>query len=252
MANEDCVADVSGQIRRSAEGGVTSMRVAITFGNEARLGSVPSGARRGGDRIGAESGVARFARLACCSPAAATSIRSSMEKATRAATKWTTPGRTRADRLLREALAADLPVFAICRGLQMFNVVCGGTLIQHLPSSNVHRQRPPGVRKPGSIPRRMRSEFGRTLGCRIRSARVGMASTHGIIKRSSRLGEGLIVSAIADDGVIEAVEYSNARFAVAVQWHPEDRIFVSAADLKLFEAFAAALASPRALHQVID
>jgi putative glutamine amidotransferase len=55
-------------------------------------------------------------------------------------------------------------------------------------------------------------------------------------------GEGLNVSAISEDGVIEALEKPDAAFALAVQWHPEDRIFVSDADRKLFEAFAAAMA----------
>ena len=54
-----------------------------------------------------------------------------------------------------------------------------------------------------------------------------------------RLGDRLIVTARADDEVIEAIEIVDATFAVAVQWHPEDRIFASAADHKLFEAFAA-------------
>jgi putative glutamine amidotransferase len=53
------------------------------------------------------------------------------------------------------------------------------------------------------------------------------------------IGEGLVVSAIASDGVIEAIEKPDAAFAIAVQWHPEDRIFTSEADRKLFEAFAA-------------
>ena len=56
------------------------------------------------------------------------------------------------------------------------------------------------------------------------------------------LGQGLIVSAIAKDGVIEAIEKPGGAFAVAVQWHPEDRIFASDADHKLFEAFAGAMA----------
>jgi len=57
------------------------------------------------------------------------------------------------------------------------------------------------------------------------------------------LGQGLIVSAIAADGVIEAIEKPGAAFAVAVQWHPEDRVAVSEADRKLFEAFAAAMSA---------
>ena len=57
------------------------------------------------------------------------------------------------------------------------------------------------------------------------------------------VGGGLIVSARAADGVIEALELTgNATFAVAVEWHPEDRVAVSSADRKLFEAFAQAMA----------
>ena len=50
------------------------------------------------------------------------------------------------------------------------------------------------------------------------------------------------MSAIRQDGVIEAIEKPGAAFAVAVQWHPEDRVLVSEADRKLFEAFAKAMA----------
>jgi putative glutamine amidotransferase len=143
--------------------------------------------------------------------------------------------------LLREALAADLPVFAICRGLQMFNVVCGGTLIQRLPSTEVHRQRPPKDAEAGKHP--AAHEIGVSPESRL--ARIIGSGRHGVNSRHhqavDRLGEGLSVSATADEGFIEAVEYPDARFAIAVQWHPEDRILVSATDRQLFEAFAAAL-----------
>ena len=50
-----------------------------------------------------------------------------------------------------------------------------------------------------------------------------------------------MVSRLSDDGLVEAVELPDRRFAVAVQWHPEDRIDHSAADLRLFERFAEAV-----------
>lgn len=144
-------------------------------------------------------------------------------------------------RLLQEALAADVPVLAICRGLQLFNVVCGGTLIQHLPSSDVHRQRPKNA-EPGKHPaaHRVRVEANTRLAQIVGTGEIDVNSRHH--QAIDLLGEGLVVSAKATDGVIEAIEKPEAAFAVAVQWHPEDRIFASTADHKLFEAFATALA----------
>ncbi|MGA2881261.1 MAG: gamma-glutamyl-gamma-aminobutyrate hydrolase family protein [Bryobacteraceae bacterium] len=143
-------------------------------------------------------------------------------------------------RLLQEALAADIPVLAICRGLQLFNVVSGGTLVQHLPSSDVHRQRPKNA-EPGKHPaaHRVRVAANTRLAQIVGAGELEVNSRHH--QAIDRLGEGLVVSATATDGVIEAIEKPEAAFAVAVQWHPEDRIFTSAADRKLFEAFAAAL-----------
>jgi len=140
--------------------------------------------------------------------------------------------------LLREALAADLPVLAICRGLQMLNVVQRGTLIQHLPTTNVHRQRPKDA-EAGKHPvaHEISVSPGSGLARTIGSGRHGVNSRHH--QAVCRLGDRLIVTARADDEVIEAIEIVDATFAVAVQWHPEDRIFASAADHKLFEAFAA-------------
>jgi putative glutamine amidotransferase len=143
-------------------------------------------------------------------------------------------------RLLREAIAADLPVFAICRGLQLLNVVCGGTLIQHLSSTEVHRQKANGA-EPGRHPAAHRI----WVAPDTRLAGIIGAGGHDVNSRHHQaiesLGQGLVVSAIAKDGVIEGIEKPGAAFAVAVQWHPEDRIAVSAADRKLFDAFAAAL-----------
>jgi putative glutamine amidotransferase len=142
-------------------------------------------------------------------------------------------------RLLREALAADVPMLAICRGLQMMNVVCGGTLVQHLGTTEVHRQKPQGA-EPGMHPPAHRVWVGpdtRLAGI-VGAGGLDVNSRHHQAVES--LGEGLVVSAISEDGVIEALEKPGAAFAIAVQWHPEDRIFASPADRKLFEAFAAA------------
>lgn len=143
-------------------------------------------------------------------------------------------------RLLRQALDAGVPVFAICRGLQVFNVACGGTLVQHLSSTAIHRQKPNGA-EPGKHPAAHRvwvAPETRLAGI-VGAGGLDVNSRHHQAIES--LGQGLTVSAISEDGVIEAIELPGAAFAVAVQWHPEDRVLISAADRKLFEAFAAAM-----------
>jgi len=146
-------------------------------------------------------------------------------------------------RLLREALAADVPVLAICRGLQVLNVLRGGTLIQHLPSSAVHRQRPKNAES-GKHPPAHRVR----VAANTRLASIIGAGEHEVNSRHhqavDRLGDGLVVSARSEDDVVEGLEDAKATFAVAVQWHPEDRILASASDRKLFEAFALAISRP--------
>jgi putative glutamine amidotransferase len=150
-------------------------------------------------------------------------------------------------RLLQQALDADRPVLAICRGLQLFNVARGGTLVQHLGSA-VHRQKP-GSAEPGKHPAAHRI----WVGPNTRLAGIVGAGGYDVNSRHHQaiesLGQGLIVSAISEDGVIEGIEIPGAAFAVAVQWHPEDRILVSDADRKLFEAFAAAIAKSPDAHR---
>jgi putative glutamine amidotransferase len=144
-------------------------------------------------------------------------------------------------RLLREALAARLPVLGICRGMQLLNVFRGGTLIQHLPSSAVHRQKPKNAEH-GRHPAAHRVHV--KAGTRL--AEIIGAGDHEVNSRhhqgADRVAEGLIVSATAEDGVVEALELPDALFAIAVQWHPEDRVGVSEIDRRLFEAFALAMA----------
>ena len=119
--------------------------------------------------------------------------------------------------LLAAALAVDLPVLAICRGLQILNIACGGTLHQHLPDvvgHDAHRQAPSvfGEVKVTTTP------GSATAGIFGTSATV-LCSHHQSI---DRLGTGLTPTAFADDGVIEAAELPGPPFVLGVQWHPEE------------------------------
>jgi putative glutamine amidotransferase len=125
--------------------------------------------------------------------------------------------------LLRDALSASLPVLAICRGLQLFNVFHGGTLKQHL---NGHDSQ-------GAL-HNIETVPNSRLAAIIGEGEHAVNSRHH--QAVAQVGKGL-VSARSSDGVIEALERPGPAFAVAVQWHPEDRIMVSDADRKLFQAF---------------
>lgn len=126
-------------------------------------------------------------------------------------------------RLLREALDRDLPVLAICRGMQLFNVAHpGGTLVQDVS----------GHRAPHAIAVEAGTRLAQILGVGTRNVNSRHHQAVGLPARE------LIVSARAPDGVIEALERADRRFSIAVQWHPED-IFVQ--ERALFEAFGEAL-----------
>ena len=127
--------------------------------------------------------------------------------------------------LLRDALSAGMTVLAICRGMQLFNVFHGGTLVQHLDSHDS----PDGLHNIQVVP-------DSRLAAIIGEGEHEVNSRHH--QAVARLGDGLIVSAKSSDGVIEALERPDQAFALAVQWHPEDRILVSDVDRKLFQAFA--------------
>lgn len=137
--------------------------------------------------------------------------------------------------LIGQALARDLPLLAICRGLQVLNVYHGGSLIQHL-GSELHR---PGFEDKARTAHDIAIESGTLLARIAGRSRWSVNSRHHQAARAP--GAGLRVSARAEDGVIEAVERPDKRFVLAVQWHPEDRFPKSAEQLKLFTAFAEAI-----------
>ena len=131
--------------------------------------------------------------------------------------------------LLRAAIDADLPFLAVGRGMQALNVVREGSLIQHLPDvvgSNAH-QPSPGRFGRHKVQISVTSTLGKTLGDH---AEV-VSGHHQAIRR---LGKGLSTVAWADDQIIEAVELQGHRFAIGVQWHPEE-----SDDPRLIEALVA-------------
>jgi gamma-glutamyl-gamma-aminobutyrate hydrolase PuuD len=128
--------------------------------------------------------------------------------------------------LLVAALARDMPVLAICRGSQILNVALGGDLVQHLPDvvGDEKHKHTPGVFADHDVTLRPHTRLAELLG-----ERAPVKSHHH--QGFGRLGEGLVESAWAEDGTLEAVESSECRFALGVLWHPE-----AGEDAKLFEA----------------
>jgi gamma-glutamyl-gamma-aminobutyrate hydrolase PuuD len=128
--------------------------------------------------------------------------------------------------LLAAALERDIPTLAICRGFQLLNVARGGDLIQHLPDevgNDVHK-RVPGEFAVHPVEVKEGSRLGAIVG-----ATPEVTSHHH--QALGRVGDGLVESAWASDGTLEAVEDPSRRFVVGVQWHPE-----ASEDAALFEA----------------
>jgi putative glutamine amidotransferase len=134
--------------------------------------------------------------------------------------------------VLDAAVAAGKPVLGICRGMQVVNVARGGTLCQHLQNDAGHTPSPGTF---GAHPVRIAagSRLAEILGANGTGADVPTAHHQAI----DRLGHGLVATAWAEDGVIEAVEHSDSggTFLVAVQWHPE-----AGADPRLIKALVSA------------
>ncbi len=122
--------------------------------------------------------------------------------------------------LFRGAEERRIPVLAICRGLQLVNVARGGTLHQHLPEAlGTERYRiGGGVFATNEVT----VDGGSRLAGMVGAGALDVHSYHhqGI----DRLGDGLVVSARTDDGLVQAFEAEGDQYLVGVQWHPEENI----------------------------
>ncbi len=133
--------------------------------------------------------------------------------------------------LVRAAIARDLPVLGICRGLQVLNVALGGTLFQHLPDVIGSNRYSYGNAVFADNP--VLTVAG-TRTAELLGERLTVKSYHH--QAIDRVAEGLTVTAHGDDGIVQAVEIDGMSFGLAVQWHPEE----SPDDSRLFDALVAA------------
>ena len=139
----------------------------------------------------------------------------------------------------RGALAMDMPILGICGGQQLLHVVVGGTLIQHIPDEveNALAHEQPNPRNEPGHDVEIRS--GTLLHEIVRLDRLPVNSAHHQAAKDEPAG--VVVNAMAPDGVIEGIEVPERRFCIGVQWHPE--FAISEGDTRLLEAFVTAARS---------
>ncbi len=144
--------------------------------------------------------------------------------------------------LCKRALEANLPVFGICRGIQVMSIAMDGDLYQDVPSQ-FSAPLPHSVKKRGVDARHEIEIEPGSLLCEVIGGQTSDTVNSDHHQAVDDIGEGFIVTARSGDGVIEAIENPSKRFALGVQYHPE-RMIQTAEFLehrrKLFEAFIGA------------
>ncbi|WP_247706883.1 gamma-glutamyl-gamma-aminobutyrate hydrolase family protein [Streptomyces liliiviolaceus] len=113
--------------------------------------------------------------------------------------------------LIEAALASGTPLLGICRGMQLLNVALGGTLVQHIDGH---------VEAVGVFGRHVVKPVPGSLCAALLGAEASSVPTYHH-QAVGRMGTGLVASAFAEDGTVEAVELPGPGWTLGVQWHPE-------------------------------
>lgn len=139
-------------------------------------------------------------------------------------------------KMLAAFLDTGKPVFCICRGIQLLNVALGGTLYQDISTTQKQNHAHFPSRASGCHPIKLKpgTRLSRILG----TADMRVNSMHH--QAADCIASALIVSAVSDDGFVEALELPKHAFCIGVQWHPEHMSKNHPAQQRLFDAFVAA------------
>ena len=141
--------------------------------------------------------------------------------------------------ITKGALKRDMPIFGICGGQQLLNVILGGTLIQHIPDAvkdALAHEQPNPRHEPGH---EVAIVAGTSLHHIVGKGTLMVNSAHH--QAVATTAPGAVVNARAPDGVIEGIEHPDYSFVLGVQWHPE--FSITPADDKLTETFVQAAAA---------
>ena len=146
--------------------------------------------------------------------------------------------------IARQSIDAGLPLLGVCRGHQLLNVLYGGTLIQDMDPGTVAHREPDPVHGAGPWAWHEVEVQGGTKGAGLYGENGGAGNAAGVtVKIASghhqavaRVAEGLVVTAVAGDGTVEALE-DPKRWVASVQWHPEARELPAEERLAPFRAF---------------
>lgn len=133
--------------------------------------------------------------------------------------------------LVHAAVERDIPILAICRGMQLVNVALGGSLNQHIAEGGPVRHR---IGDDGYATHAVRLEQNSRVAAALGMERVESACSHH--QSVARLGQGLTPVGWADDDVVEALEGTSG-WIVGVQWHPERTAMEDLSQQRLFDAF---------------